>query len=104
MISNQNYGNIRVVKKYKSEKELMTMKLLNQENKIVISIATLESVKHALIWEYIDHLDNNVLVLESEIYDTEAVVKISGILQSIKFADTMEDLQEYIGDIGWKLV
>ncbi len=80
------------------------MKLLNQENQIVISIATLESVKHALIWEYIDHLDNNVLVLESEIYDTEAVVKISGILQSIKFADTMEDLQEYIGDIGWKLI
>lgn len=80
------------------------MKLLDQENNIVISIATLESVKHALIWEYIDHLDNNVLVLESEIYDTEAVVKISNILQSIKFAETMEDLEEYIGDIGWKLV
>ena len=79
------------------------MKLLNQENKIVISIATLESVKHALIWEYIDHLDNNVLVLESEIYDTEAVVKISNILQSIKFAETLEDLQEYISDINWKM-
>lgn len=80
------------------------MKLLDQENNIVISLTTLESVKHALIWEYIDHLDNNVLVLESEIYDTEAVVKISNILQSIKFADTMEDLEEYIGDIGWELV
>jgi len=79
------------------------MKLLNQENEIVISIATLESVKQALIWEYIDHLDNNVLVLESEIYDTEAVVKISNILQSIKFAETLEDLQEYISDINWKM-
>ena len=80
------------------------MKLLNQDNQIVISLATLESVKQALIWEYIDHLDNNVLVLENEIYDQEAVVKISDILQSIKFAETLEDLEEYIGDIGWKLV
>ena len=80
------------------------MKLVNQDNEIVISLATLESVKQALIWEYIDHLDNNVLVLENEIYDQEAVVKISDILQSIKFAETLEDLEEYIGDIGWKLV
>ncbi len=78
------------------------MKLLNRDNEIVICLATPESVKHALIWEYIDHLDNNVL--DSEIYDQEAVVKISHILQSIKFAETMEDLQEYIRDIGWKLV
>lgn len=78
------------------------MKLLNQENQIVISIATLESVKQALIWEYIDHIDYNIW--NNELDDTEAVVKISGILQSIKFADTMEDLQEYIGDIGWKLI
>lgn len=68
------------------------MKLLNQDNEIVISIATLESVKHALIWEYIDHIDNNIW--NSELDDTEAVVKISDILQSIKFAGTMEDLQE----------
>lgn len=78
------------------------MKLLNQENQIVISIATLESVKQALIWEYIDHLDNNIL--GNKIYDTEAVVVTSDTLQSIKFADTMEDLQEYIADINWKLV
>lgn len=78
------------------------MKLLNQENEIVISIATLESVKHALIWEYIDHIDYNIW--NSELDDTEAVVKISGILQSIKFADTLEDLQEYISDINWKLI
>lgn len=78
------------------------MKLLNQENEIVISIATLESVKQALIWEYIDHLDNNIL--DNEIYDTEAVVVTSETLQTIKFADTMEDLQEYISDINWKLV
>lgn len=80
------------------------MKLLNQENKIVISITTLESVKHALIWEYIDHIDNNIWNGELEdTEDTEAVVKISDILQSIKFAETLEDLEEYIGDIGWKL-
>ncbi|QVD57982.1 hypothetical protein BT3_021 [Staphylococcus phage BT3] len=78
------------------------MKLLNRDNEIVISIATLESVKQALIWEYIDHIDNNIL--GSEIYDTEAVVVTSKTLQSIKFADTMEDLQEYIADINWKLV
>ena len=78
------------------------MKLLNQENQIVISIATLESVKQALIWEYIDHIDNNIL--GNKIYDTEAVVVTSETLQSIKFADTMEDLQEYIADINWKLV
>ncbi|BAO09177.1 hypothetical protein [Staphylococcus phage S25-3] len=78
------------------------MKLLNRDNEIVISIATLESVKQALIWEYIDHIDNNIL--DSEIYDQEAVVVTSKTLQSIKFADTMEDLQEYIADINWKLV
>ena len=78
------------------------MKLLNQENEIVISIATLESVKQALIWEYIDHIDNNIL--DNEIYDTEAVVITSETLQSIKFANTMEDLQEFISDINWKLV
>jgi len=78
------------------------MKLLNQENQIVISIATLESVKHALIWEYIDHIDNNIL--DNEIHDTEAVVVTSDTLQSIKFAETLEDLEEYISDINWKLV
>ncbi|ASZ78155.1 hypothetical protein [Staphylococcus phage SA3] len=78
------------------------MKLLNRDNEIVICLATLESVKHALIWEYLDHLDNNVL--DTEIYDQEAVVKISHILQSIKFAETMEDLQGFIADINWKLV
>lgn len=78
------------------------MKLLNAENQIVISIATLESVKHALIWEYIDHIDNNIW--NNELDDTEAVVVISKTLQSIKFADTMEDLQEFISDINWKLV
>ena len=81
----------------------MTMKLLNQDNEIVISIATLESVKHALIWEYIDHIDNNILD-NMEIHDTRAVVVTSEILQSIKFADIMEDLEEYISDINWKLV
>lgn len=77
------------------------MKLLNRDNEIVISLATLESVKQALIWEYIDHIDNNIL--GSEIHDTEAVVVTSDILQSIKFANTMEDLEEYIADINWKL-
>lgn len=78
------------------------MKLLNQENEIVISIATLESVKHALIWEYIDHIDYNIW--DNQLDDTEAVVSISETLQTIKFAETMEDLQEYISDINWKLV
>ena len=78
------------------------MKLVNQDNEIVISITTLESVKQALIWEYIDHIDNNIL--DNEIYDQEAVVVTSETLQSIKFAETMEDLQEYIADINWKLV
>ena len=87
---------------YTKEKELIQMKLLNQDNQIVISIATLESVKHALIWEYIDHIDNNIW--NNQLDDTEAVVITSDILQSIKFADTMEDLQEYIADINWKLV
>lgn len=87
---------------YTKEKEMMTMKLLNQENEIVISIATLESVKHALIWEYIDHIDYNIW--DNQLDDTEAVVSISETLQTIKFAETMEDLQEYIADINWKLV
>lgn len=77
------------------------MKLVNQENKIVISIATLESVKHALIWEYIDHIDYNIL--DSNIDDINAIVITSDILQSIKFAKTMEELEEFIGYIGWKL-
>lgn len=81
---------------------MIQMKLLNQDNEIVISIATLESVKHALIWEYIDHIDNNIW--NNQLDDTEAVVITSKTLQSIKFADTMEDLQEYISDINWKLV
>ncbi|WOZ17325.1 hypothetical protein [Staphylococcus phage vB_SauM-V1SA09] len=78
------------------------MKLINRDNEIVISIATLESVKQALIWEYIDHIDNNIL--GNEIHDTEAVVVTSKTLQTIKFAETLEDLQEYIADINWKLV
>ncbi|VEV89155.1 hypothetical protein, partial [Staphylococcus phage Stab22] len=87
---------------YTKEKELIKMKLLNQDNQIVISLATLESVKQALIWEYIDHIDNNIL--DNEIHDTRAVVVTSETLQTIKFAETMEDLQEYIADINWKLV
>ena len=87
---------------YTKEKELIQMKLVNQDNEIVISLATLESVKQALIWEYIDHIDNNIL--DSEIHDTRAVVVTSETLQTIKFAETMEDLQEYIADINWKLV
>lgn len=87
---------------YTKEKELIQMKLVNQDNEIVISITTLESVKQALIWEYIDHIDNNIL--DNEIYDQEAVVVTSETLQAIKFAGTMEDLQEYIADINWKLV
>lgn len=87
---------------YTKEKEMINMKLLNQDNQIVISIATLESVKHALIWEYIDHIDNNIW--NNQLDDTEAVVITSKTLQSIKFAETMEDLQEYIADINWKLV
>lgn len=78
------------------------MKLLNRDNEIIINIATLESVKQALIWEYIDHIDNNIL--DNEIYNQEAVVITSETLQSIKFAETIEDLQEYIEDINWKLV
>ena len=78
------------------------MTLLNQDNQTVISLATLESVKQALIWEYIDHIDNNIL--DNEIYDQEAVVVTSETLQAIKFAGTIEDLQEYIADINWKLV
>lgn len=78
------------------------MKLLNRDNEIVKEMVTFRDIKNALIWEYIDHLDNNIL--DNEIYDTEAVVITSDILQSIKFADTIEDLQEYISDINWKLV
>ena len=78
------------------------MKLLNRDNEIVISLVTLESVKHALIWEYIDHIDNNIL--DDKLYDSEAVVVTSETLQTIKFANTMECLQEFISDIGWKLV
>lgn len=78
------------------------MKLLNQENEIVKEMVTFKDVKNALIWEYIDHIDNNIL--DNEIHDQEAVVVTSETLQSIKFADTMEDLQEYIEDINWKLV
>lgn len=87
---------------YTKEKELIQMKLVNQDNEIVISLATLESVKQALIWEYIDHIDNNIL--DSEIHDTRAVVVTSETLQTIKFAGTIEDLEEYIADINWKLV
>ena len=75
------------------------MKLLNQENKIVISIATLESVKKALIWEYIDHIDNNIL--DDTIHDTSAIVVTSETLQSIKFANDLSELLEYVYAIGW---
>ena len=77
------------------------MKLLNQENEIVISIATLESVKQALIWEYIDHLDNNIL--DDTIYDTSAIVVTSETLQSIKYANDLSELLEYVHYIGWEL-
>ena len=76
------------------------MKLLNQEKEIIISIATLESVKQALIWEYIDHLDNNIL--DDTIYDTSAIVVTSDILQSIKFANDLSELFQYVHYIGWE--
>lgn len=76
------------------------MKLLNQENEIVISILTLESVKQVLIWEYIDHLDNNIL--DDTIHDTSAIVVTSKTLQSIKFANDLSELLQYVYDIGWK--
>ena len=76
------------------------MKLLNQEKQIVISIATLESVKQALIWEYIDHIDNNIL--DSTIHDTSAIVVTSDTLQSIKYANDLSELLEYVHNIGWE--
>jgi len=77
------------------------MKLLNRDNQTVVSKVTLENLKHALIWEYLDHLDNNIL--DGTIHDTNAIVVTSETLQTIKFAETFEDLQEYISDINWKL-
>ena len=76
------------------------MKLFNQEKQIVISLVTLESVKQALIWEYIDHIDNNVL--NDTIYDTRAIVVTSDTLQSIKYANDLSELLQYVYDIGWE--
>lgn len=76
------------------------MRLLNRDNQTVISMATLESVKQALIWEYIDHIDNNIL--DNEIHDTSAIIVTSEVLQSIKFAKDLSELVEYVRDIGWK--
>ena len=76
------------------------MKLFNQEKQIVISLVTLESVKQALIWEYIDHIDNNIL--NDTIYDTRAIVVTSDTLQSIKYANDLSELLQYVYDIGWE--
>ena len=76
------------------------MKLLNRDNQTVVSTVTLENVKQALIWEYIDHIDNNIL--NDTIYDTSAIVVTSETLQSIKFANDLSELLEYVYDIGWE--
>ena len=76
------------------------MKLLNRDNQTVVSTVTLDSVKQALIWEYIDHIDNNIL--DSTIYDTSAIVVTSETLQSIKYANDLSELLEYVYDIGWE--
>ena len=76
------------------------MKLLNRDNQTVVSTVTLENVKQALIWEYIDHLDNNIL--DDTIYDTSAIVVTSDILQSIKFANDLSELFQYVHYIGWE--
>ena len=76
------------------------MKLLNRDNQTVVSTVTLENVKQALIWEYIDHIDNNIL--NGTIYDTSAIVVASETLQSIKFANDLSELLEYVYDIGWE--
>ena len=76
------------------------MKLLNRDNQTVVSTVTLENVKQALIWEYIDHIDNNIL--NGTIYDTSAIVVTSETLQSIKFANDLSELLEYVCDIGWE--
>ena len=76
------------------------MKLLNGDNQTVVSTVTLDSVKQALIWEYIDHIDNNIL--DSTIYDTSAIVVTSETLQSIKYANDLSELLEYVYDIGWE--
>ena len=76
------------------------MKLLNRDNQTVVSTVTLENVKQALIWEYIDHIDNNIL--DSTIYDTSAIVVTSDTLQSIKYANDLSELLEYVYDIGWE--
>ena len=76
------------------------MKLLNRDNQTVVSTVTLDSVKQALIWEYIDHIDNNIL--NDTIHDTSAIVVISDTLQSIKYANDLSELLEYVYDIGWE--
>ena len=76
------------------------MKLLNRDNQTVVSTVTLDSVKQALIWEYIDHIDSNIL--DSTIYDTSAIVVTSETLQSIKYANDLSELLEYVYDIGWE--
>ena len=76
------------------------MKLLNRDNQTVVSTVTLENVKQALIWEYIDHIDNNIL--NSTIHDTSAIVVTSDTLQSIKYANDLSELLEYVYDIGWE--
>lgn len=74
------------------------MLLLNQHNDIVVKNVDFEIVQKALIFEYIDHIDYNIS--DSTIYDIEAIVIISDILQSIKFANDLTELQEYINNIG----
>lgn len=78
------------------------MKLINQFNETVETNASFENVQRALIFEMIDHLDNNIL--DGNIYDSEAVVYTSNVLQRIKYAKVLAELREYINYIGWELV
>ena len=76
------------------------MKLVNRDGQVVIDEVTLDNVKYKLLQEYVDHIDNNIL--DNKIHDINAIISISDILQSIKYARSLEELVEYVRDIGWK--
>ena len=74
------------------------MELVNQYNEFQSEADNLEDIRKAIIFELIDHLNNN----REYCYDNMDSLALD--LDTVKFTNDIKILDEFIKDFGWKYV
>ena len=74
------------------------MILVNQYNEFQSEADNIEDIRKAIIFELIDHLNNN----REYCYDNMDSLALD--LDTVKFTNDIKRLNEFIKDFGWKYV